>query len=83
MEDEYAHLSVCKNSNMSKILSDSLELVNAFGSLGVSKDTRMWKPYGTSGYVPTNPLCQLDCSTVQKFGLGLRDADVNDFKVHG
>ena len=56
-EDEYARLSVNENNNMSKILSDSMDLVNLIASIGVSTSTRSRIPYGKSGYIPTDPLC--------------------------
>ena len=80
-EDEYARLLVCKNNNMSKILSGSLDLVNAIRLLPVSKDMQMRRPFGISGYVPANPLCRMDCGTMQKLALSLRDANIDDFNV--
>jgi len=57
VEDEYARLSVNENNNMSKILSDSMDLVNSIASIGVSTSRRSHIPYGKSGYIPTDPLC--------------------------
>jgi hypothetical protein len=82
-EDEYARLSAQENRNMSKVLSNSLDLVNAVRSLSVSNKIRTRKVFGTSGYVPSDPLCRLDHGTVQKFGLGIRETDDDGFRKNG
>ena len=78
-EDEYARLSAQENRNMSKVLSNSLDLVNAIRSLSVSNKIRTRKVFGTSGYIPSDPLCRLDHGMVKKFGLGIRETNDDEY----
>jgi hypothetical protein len=79
-ENEYARLSVVENDNMSRTLANSMELISALGLLPVGHGRRKRELYGTPGYVPTDPLCRMDRGMVQRLGLDLRDAGIEDPK---
>jgi hypothetical protein len=81
-EDEYACLSAQENKNMSKILSNSLDLVNAVRLLSVSNKIKTWRVFGKSGYIPSDPLCSLDHGMVQNFGLGIRETDDDSYQMN-
>jgi hypothetical protein len=77
-QSEYAHLSAVINGNMSKILSNSMDLVNAVGFLLISNNIKSPMTYGKPVYIPADPLCRVDCGMVEGLGLGLRDAGTDE-----